>query len=243
MSDLDDVELAPVLPAGARQFRRRIRIGFALFALATGLVLAYEVALVLAALPGLYSDTSRVSDAAQTIGVSTMIVDGIDLSLLVAALVLLYGVPYGQRWRGTSTILLGVVGAEIAFLSLRVAGGMGTALAVVNELGMALCWVELWMIAVLAAEAAEAAKRPELTFQTEVAGRWIIGGGSAWLLSAIWSFDPSQFSDSSANLPQDPLTVLFTQATLVLQLFALVRITSICIGLVNAYVLSQEPEA
>jgi hypothetical protein len=200
-----------------------------------GTVLAFVVLSGAAVLLGNPSGTNLEGDAAADLNTWLLVVDGLTSGLLLAGVVSLYRVPYGPRWRWASALLLVMSGADVAFLSLRAAGTDSKVLAISGMLGAALGWVELWMLAVLSAEAAEAAERPDLTHQTEVVGKLVIWGAFAWLLSVIWSFDLEQFGDASARMPQDLFTMILTSTAMLLHLIVMARATMCCMGLVGAY--------
>jgi hypothetical protein len=176
---------------------------------------------------------------------SGVVIEGLTASLLVAGLVLFYRVPYGGRWRWACLLLLGMCGVDVAFLSFRAAGGDPKLVALTAILGMAIGWVELWMLAVLGAEAAEAAERPDVTHQTEVVGKLVIWGAFAWLLAIVWSFDAGQLGGESSATPppQDVFMVIVSNASLVLHIMVLARTIQYCLGLVNAYAPDGADEA
>jgi hypothetical protein len=240
MSEMDQVEISPSTPHGVPAYRRRIRVGFALFAAALGTALVYLVAsrvvMLIASPPGAELDDQSAWN------LWSMVVDGITSALLLAGVVTLHRVPLGERSRWATTILLAMCGADIAFMGLRAAGTDSKVVALCEILGLALGWVELWMIAVIAAEAAESADRLDLIHQTEVVGNLVIWGGFTWLLFTIWSFDIDRLNDSPARVAPDGLTTYLGFGSTVLLLIAMARTAMYCMGLVSTYApVSNEP--
>jgi hypothetical protein len=215
--------------------RRRIRIGFGLCGVALGVVLSYVVlsgAVLLIANP----TGVEFEDQATGNGPWSLAAEAVASTLLLAGVVVLYPVPLGSRARWAAVLLLAMSGADMAFLALRAVGGDARTLVLSELLGFALGWIELWMIAVISAEAAEIIERPDLTYQTEVVGNLVIWGAFAWLLFMAWTFDIAQLSDPIAGRPStDGFAGLLLFATMVLNLVVIARTSLFCIGLVNAY--------
>ncbi len=226
----------PVMPA---EYRAKVRIGFALCCAALALAMLYILGVSGAEL---ISDETGVSvlknydSQMKLVGVvSEVSVD----SLLIAGLVCLYLVPLGQRWRLASSLLLAMLGVDVAILCLHVAGGDPVMLALTEQLGLTLGWVELWVLAVLAADAAESIERPDITYQTEIAGRLIIWGGFIWLAFMIWTFDLKRLGEPSAAATADEFAIILGYGALILRLFACARTVMICGGLAGALASSR----
>lgn len=238
------IEPAPVtvaVPALPTEHRARVRMGFALccagLALAMLSMLGVIGAEMFAASSGVnlwktYDPQMKLVGVVSEVAVN---------SLLIAGLVCLYLVTIAQRWRLASTLLLAMLGVDVAILCLRVAGGDAAMLALAGQFGVTLGWVELWMIAVLAAEAAESLGRADLTYQTEVAGRLIIWGGFSWLAYLIWSFDLKQLGNPSADAASDEFAIILGYCASILRLFALCRTVMFCGGLASALSPTQPP--
>jgi hypothetical protein len=155
-------------------------------------------------------------------------------ALLIAGVACLYAARNGPRWRRISTIALVLLGVDVAVISYGVFGPDPAAVELVIDLGMLLTWGVFWMLATLAAEAAESIERPEITHQTEVTGRLIIAGAVAWLAYLIWSFDPAMLGAEGEAASLDHFSLVLWYSALILQLFSLVRIMLFGGGLASA---------
>jgi hypothetical protein len=154
--------------------------------------------------------------------------------VLVAGWVLLYLVPHGQRWRQAATCLLAMGGIDLVMLSLQIFSDDPIRIAVADVIGMTLGWVELWMIAVLGAEAAESAGRSDITYQTEVAGKLIVWSGFVWLAELIWTFDPNKWPWPD-EINTESFGYLLGIVAVLLYLFVLIRTVMFCGGLASEY--------
>ena len=161
-------------------------------------------------------------------------------TLLIAGIVCLYRAPAGLRWRRASAWLLAMLGMDVSILCFRWFAGDSSTLTMVEQLGEMLGWIELWLVAVLAAEAAELIERPDLTYQTEVAGRLILWGGAVWMAFVIWIFDPSQPTEPVQESAPDEFGAVLGVTSLVMMLLALGRTITFCGGLVAALSPVQE---
>jgi hypothetical protein len=230
MDELDEDEeqqWPSTLSDVARAFRRRIRIGFGLCTMAFGVILAELVATLARA----DLETEQVA----SLDIAGMVLDGLTIGLLVAGVALLYAVPFGQRWRTASTTFLITCGMDAAFLGLRISQGNSAVSGVLALVSMMLTWVELWMLAVMCAEAAESAERQDITYQTEVIGGFVIWGAFAWALMIAWTFDPKQLTEGTPRSPPDSIALVVSLAAQILQLVVLARLTMCCYGVVMAY--------
>ncbi len=218
-----EVKLDTSPPAVPAEFRPRLRLGFGLccvgLTLAVCLELGAQLVPALAAAPG--GDASKLDSPPVNFGLALT-----HLALqavLVAGWVCLYIAPVGSRWRATSMALLAMGGADVAMMIMNLAGADPFAVAVARRLGMALVWIELWLIAVLAADAAEAVERSDITYQTEITGLVIVFGAFAWLGAEIWGFNPVEWSQPSAAATPDTIGFVLIVATMILSVVVFVR--------------------
>lgn len=234
MSESDQVQVKTSLPTVLAEHRTRLRAGFSLccaaFALALMSMIGTYGAELIASSTGVKLREDYDPQMKLVATICEIAIDG----LLIAGLVCLYLAPNGHRWRVASTALLTMVGVDVAILCFRLTGGDAATLALAEQIGMLLGWVELWLIAVLGAEAAEALERPDLTNQTEAVGRLIIWGGATWMAFMIWSFDFKQLREPTANAAPDYFAIILSFSALALSLFALSRTMLVCGGLAAA---------
>lgn len=211
--------------------RARWRTGFALCAASLGAtMLAIVAQFSIAALAGAPGHESvreslpRVDRVALGVGFALE-------ALLVAGLVNLYTAPIGDRWRRTGMIVLGACGADLALVALELLGTNAEARDAAAFLSGLLTWVELWMLAVLAADAALALERLDLVYQTEVVGRLIVWGGFVWLASCVWTVGPKPAPVEAAAPMALDLNMILRTASYALLLFVLVRSMWFCASL------------
>ena len=225
MTKVDLESTPPDVPAA---FRPRLRLGFGLCCatLALAIVVSLGVQLVPAVSGTVGSDALRDESASVKWGIT--VTDFVLEAVLVFSWVCLYTAPIGLRWRSTSAVLLAMGGADLVMMIMKIAGTDPFAHAVAERLGMALGWVELWMIAVLAADTAEATERSDITHQTEVTGQFILWGGAAWLAAEVWQFNPDQWLQSSANATPDSFAFVLVTAYAFLQIISLARTAIFC---------------
>jgi hypothetical protein len=177
---------APLPPEACR---KRMRGGFALCATALSLAAINSfVPLVLQiVMPPTDADAlARLTDTSQWLEMTAQVI--IELAL-AGGFVCFYLARRAGAWRRVCYWSLAMVGADFVAIGLVHVGNDRSAATVAWNLAAMLGWVELWMIAVLAAEAAEMLDRYDVVHQTEVAGRLILCGGFAWLGMLIWSFE------------------------------------------------------
>lgn len=214
--------------------RWRMRWGFGLCGVALGLALVYIAFRFGAAILGasLHIDLESTYKT-ELVTLESMVEAATDL-LFIVGLVYLYRVADETRWRWASRLLLLMSGADVASLVLRVASGDSPLGNVVGTLCSGLGWVEFWMLSVLSAEAAERIERPDITYETEVIGRLIIGGAFAWLGLTAWTFKLTPIAASAVPEGTDNLGMILGVATAILQLIILARCTLCCARLVRA---------
>jgi hypothetical protein len=140
-----------------------------------------------------------------------------------------------------STITLVLLGVDLAVVCFDIFGTDAAMLELTRNFGLTLNWVVLWMIAVLAAEAAESMERPDITYQTEVTGRLIIWGGAAWLAYLIWSFEPKQLEKQATDAAVDVFSIVLFYASWAMQIFSCGRTVLFCGGLAAALSPTQDP--
>ncbi|GEM_PF-5799540 len=176
----------PLLPEWRR---KRMRAGFALAAIALSLAAMNSfVPLVLQiVMPPTDTDAlARLAETSRWFEATAQIV--IELAL-GGGFVCLYLTGRPGSWRRVCYWSLAMVGADFVTIGVVHVGDDPASAAVAWNLAAMLGWIEMWMIAVLAAQAAELLDRYDIVHQTEVAGRLIVCGGFAWLGMLVWSFD------------------------------------------------------
>ena len=238
MAASEEAQLEPP-PAVPAMHRAKVRLGFGLCCAGLAVALVAELGTLIAPLfvapsgmEWLQKDQPQMTLAHTVLGVIVEIA-------LVVGWFSLYLVPHAQRWRQTCTWLLLLAGCDFVMLSAQLLSSDKSLVASAELIGSALGWVEMWMIAVLAAEAAESAERPDITNQTEVTGRLIIWGGFLWLAAQIWLFDPNQWP--AAEPEPNSFGSLLGIAAVVMSLFVWIRGVLFCAGLAVAYSSTGDP--
>ena len=230
-----------LVPAVPSEHRKKLRIGFMLCSAAFALALFELLGTYGAILVASANGVNLQKEFELQMKLVREVSDGVYNALFIAGLINLYVAPTGPRWRWAGTALLGMVGMDVSFQCLRIAGSGPAVLAVVELIGGGLNWAELWLIAILAAEAAETLLRSDLTYQTEVAGRMIVAGAVAWLAFVIWTFDVQTFAEPAANQHSDDFAGVLLAGMVVIQLFVLARSMLFCGGLATALAHPIEP--
>lgn len=240
MSESNQAQVTTIAPSIPAEHRSKLRVGFALcsgaFALALVFVVVSFGAVQVASSSDVHFGETHDFELKLAGNVASAAVD----ALLIAGLVYLYRARNGQRWRMASTITLALLGVDLAIVCFDIFGTDPAMIELTRDLGLMLTWVVLWMIAILAAEAAESMARPDITYQTEVTGRVIVWGGVAWLAYMIWSFDPKQLGKQANDAALDEFSMVLFYAAWGLQLFSYGRTMLFCGGLAAA--LSPTPD-
>ncbi len=241
MSETAPDQLTVLLPDVPAEHRKKLRIGFMLCCAALALALFALLGTFGAGMFALISGVNLEKEFELKVKLVRSVSDAVFDALFVGGVVSLYLAPTGPRWRWVSSALLLMVGMDVAFLCLRIADAGPAVLALTELIGNGLGWAELWLLAILAADAAEALLRSDITYQTEVAGRLIVVGAVAWLAFVIWTFDPTTFVEPAANPRPDEFAVILGYSMIVMQLFALGRSVLFCGGLASALGHPVEP--
>lgn len=228
MLETKPADVATNAPAIPTAYRPRLRAGFALYCGALVLALLFLFGINGIAMIASSSNVEWYKTHDAQLKIVRTVVDCTVQAIMIPALVLLYLAPNGQRWRFSSTTLLAMAGVDLAILGLHIAGAEAALLTVADRIGEALCWVELWMIAVLAAEAAELLERPDIIHQTEMVGRLITWGGFLWLADLIWSFDSKQTADTATQAAPEGFSLILQVGVFVFQLFVMGRTAIYC---------------
>jgi hypothetical protein len=242
MSESDPVQVNTSVPAVPTEHRQKLRIGFALCSGAFALAVAYVLISLGAAQLASSSDThfSETHDSKLELA-GNLAGTAVD-ALLIAGLACLYVSRNDQRWRLVSTVALALLGVDVAIVCFDAFGTDPAMLELTRDFGLTLNWVVLWVIAILAAEAAESIGRADIIYQTEVTGRLIIWGGVGWLAYLIWSFDPARLGKPVEESAPAEFSVMILIAAQILQLFAVGRTILFCGGLAAALSPTQEQD-
>lgn len=216
--------------------RKRLFWGFAFCAGSLALVLV-----LLLILSAWTLATARPIDAADEPPASPtrerklamFVADLVVQSLFIVGLVCLYLVPQNLRWRRALTLLLAMCGVDLAILGVQFSSSEPHVVA--DRIAVGLGWIELWMLAVAAAMAAESIERSDLTYQTEVAGRLVLWGGFAWLAGQAWSLDLTGAAQDAEGTQTSEFALLLDFVAIVLRVFAMLRVTYCCVQLAREY--------
>jgi hypothetical protein len=238
--DPEQPQVTPNVSALPAEHRSKLRVGFARCSAAFALALVFNVvnfgAVQIASSSDANFRETHVFELKLAANAASTAID----ALLIAGLTCLYLARIGQRWRLVNTITLALLGVDLAIVCFDVFGTDAVMMELTRNVGLSLKWVVLWLIAVLAAEAAESIERPDVIYQTEVTGRVIVWGAVTWLAYLIWSFNPKML-DAQPNdsaILEFALVVYF--AAVGLQLFAYGRTALFCGGLATALSPNQD---
>lgn len=220
------------MPDPTPERRTKLRLGFALCCAALALA---AVALLGSLSAQLFASSTETDVFDARVRQIAWVLEIVFEAVFIPGLLCLYVASNGVRWRRTTTLLLAVAGVGLTIIGVQIAGSQPEVAALANRVGEALGWVGLWMVAVLAAEAAESLERPDITYQTEVVGRVVVWGGFVWLAWLIWTFQPSPGAEPSAKSERLDIAMLLKTAVAMLVVFAVVRTALCCCGLAVAY--------
>jgi hypothetical protein len=224
MSESDQSRAVVDVSAVPSDHRAWMRVGFALCSAACALALGFLLVSFGAAQLASSAESEVLETQDANFKLASHVASAAIDALLIAGVACLYAARNSARWRRVSAAALVLLGMDVAVVSYGVVGADQAALELIMNLGMTLNWGVFWMLATLAADAAESIERPDITHQTEATGRLIICGAVAWLAYLIWSFDPAMLGADGKRVAVDQFSLVLWFAALILQLFSLGRI-------------------